>query len=258
MKAQLYDLKGSPLSQIDLPSWVSNNIREDIIQKCLEVENYQARQWYSPFSGAGRRHSASGTISHRRHKWKGHYGKGIARVPRKKMWRRGTQFFWIGAEVSGTRGGRSVHAPSQIRSPLKMNKKEYSIALKNALSTIFINKFILRRYSSLQESDIPKMPVVIETAPKKTKDFIELIKKVLGNSYKVALKQKAVRSGKGKRRGRTFKSNAGLALIKGDKEEIKIKGIQLISAKDISLKDFFPLGRLTIFTRTGLEELNSI
>src|SRR3989338_9377008 len=125
MKAQLYDAKGDKKSDINLPSLFDIKVREDIIAKYFEAEKFSLIQPYSTFKEAGKRHSASGTISHRRHEWKGHYGKGISRVPRKAMYRRGTQFFWIGAEVSGTRGGRQAHPPHGIRRFRKINEKEY-------------------------------------------------------------------------------------------------------------------------------------
>ena len=111
MKAQLFDSKGDKKGDIELPSVFSEKVREDIVMKYLESERQNTIQEHSTYAEAGKRHSASGTISHMRHAWGGHYGKGISRVPRKAMWRRGTQFYWIATEVSGTRGGRRAHPP---------------------------------------------------------------------------------------------------------------------------------------------------
>src|SRR3989344_4359209 len=123
MKATLYSSLGEKKSEISLPTLFDSEIREDIALKYFEAEKFVLRQPYANYDEAGRRHSASGTISHRRHKWKGAYGKGISRVPRKKMWRRGTQFYWVGAEVSSARGGRSIHSPQGLYSTRKINRK---------------------------------------------------------------------------------------------------------------------------------------
>src|SRR3989344_5419986 len=113
MKAHLYSSTGEKKSELELPPVFNTKIRPDIIQKYFEI--LRLRRLSVPDPRAGRKHSAAGIISHKRHDWKGHYGRGISRVPRKIMWRRGTQFFWIGAEVSGMRGGRKAHPPKDPR-----------------------------------------------------------------------------------------------------------------------------------------------
>ena len=132
MKSTVYDIQGKKKKEIELPQMFDAKIREDLVAKYYESEKFTEMQPYFAYAEAGKRHSASGTISHRRHMWKGHYGKGLSRAPRKTMWRRGTQFFWVGAEVSGARGGRRAHPPkpNYIR---KTNKKETVIAMNSAL-----------------------------------------------------------------------------------------------------------------------------
>ncbi len=121
MKATLFDSKGQKKSDLELPAFFNTSARDDVVAKYVEVQKFVVRQPYSSYEEAGKRHSASGTISHKRHEWKGHYGKGISRTPRKTMYRRGTQFFWIGAEVSHTRGGRMAHPPQGIYAHRKIN-----------------------------------------------------------------------------------------------------------------------------------------
>src|SRR3989338_3513964 len=150
MKAKLFDISGNQKADVELPSLFNTKIREDIAQKYFEVDKLQNMFLYSNFKEAGKRHSASGTISHQRHQWKGHYGKGISRVPRKTMYRRGTQFFWIGAEVSSARGGRMAHPPKGIYKLRKVNKKERIFALNSAMASTFNKELISKRYSSLE------------------------------------------------------------------------------------------------------------
>lgn len=253
MKSQLYSSKGEKKGEISLPPLFDSKIREDIVAKYYEAEKFKKMQPYFAYAEAGKRHSASGTISHRRHEWKGHYGKGMSRAPRKTMWRRGTQFFWVGAEVSGARGGRRSHPPkpNYIR---KINQKEITIAMHSALAATAQESFLQKRYSSLQEPSI-KTPIIIESVPKKTKDILSLLKNILGETFSLALKKKTIRHGKGKLRGRKYKSTAGILLVTSKAEKAKMKGIDIRHVNSLSIMDLYPLGRLAIFTQKSLEEL---
>lgn len=253
MKASLFDSEGIKKGELELPEIFNSKIREDIVFKFFEAS--KSRQPYAPYSEAGRRHSASGTISHRRHEWKGHYGRGVSRIPRKTMWRRGTQFYWIGAEVSSARGGRRAHPPKLNRSEKKINKKEQEIAMKSAFAATARKDLVLARYSSLKS--LKDIPVVIESYPKKTKDFISMIKKIFGENFNIAIKNKSIRAGKGKTRGRKYKSNAGALLIVSSEENAKFKGIEIKNVKKVSISDLYPLGRLTIYTKKALEEIGA-
>lgn len=259
MKAQLYDIKGAKKAEIDLPSLFETPIREDIITKVAEVEKFSIIQPYSLSETAGRRHSASGRLRHIRHKWRTAYGKGMSRVPRKTMWRRGTQFYWVGAEVSGTRGGRRVHGPSGYRKPRKINEKEMKIALASALSATARPELIARRYSSLEGKKI-SAPIVIESKLEKikAKDFISALKSILGELFVLAMKNKVVRSGKGKRRGRKYKSNAGILIVTGNKETLKLSGMDIVKVQDLKVLDLYPIGRLTLYTEKALEDLKNV
>ena len=137
MKVDILDLDGKKIKNITLPEQFSEEIREDIIKKAgLAIQSHN-RQPYGSNPEAGKRHSASGTISHMRHAWGGHYGKGISRIPRKQMYRKGTQFFWVGAEITSARGGRRVHGPVLIKRPKKINKNEFLLALYSGLASTF-------------------------------------------------------------------------------------------------------------------------
>ena len=255
MKATIYNLSGHKKGETELPEIFRNKIREDIVLKLFEAERFSAKQRYSPFKEAGKRHSASGTISHRRHEWKGHYGKGISRVPRKTMWRRGTQFYWIGAEAASTRGGRRAHPPRVDRREGKINKKEKIIAMHSAFAATAHENYILKRYSSLDKLNI-KFPIIIESANKiKTKEFIKFLQNLLGEMFNLAIKRKSIRAGKGKSRGRKYKSNAGILLIMGKDENMKMTGIDIKKTNEVNVMDLYPLGRLTIYTEKALEEL---
>ena len=255
-KVTLFAKNGSEKGTVEVPSCFSAVIRDDLAYKAAFVEASNARHPYGPDPRAGRKHSASGRISHQRHHWGGHYGKGISRIPRKTMWRRGTQFFWVGAEISGTRGGRKAHAPHAIVIPKNFNKKELKLALVSAISATASEKYLKARYSTLTSSDFTA-PAVIESLPEKTKDFISAVNSIFKSAASLAFRQKAVRAGAGKRRNRKYKQNAGLLVVIGKDEAPKLSGVEYVPALELSVSDLYPLGRLTLYTQKALSDLNS-
>lgn len=253
MKSILYDIKGSKKGEIELPKVFNMKIREDLAAKYFEAMKFLNIQPYSSDPKAGKKHSASGTISHKRHDWKGHYGRGMSRIPRKTMWRRGTQFFWIGAEISGTRGGRRSHPPQLRKKIRKINKKEVQLAINSALAATADSKYIISRYESLDK--LTTAPFVIESLPQKSKEFITALKSIFNEASHLILKNKKIRAGKGKLRNRKYKSSAGLLLVTAPKEKAKFKGLDIKSVDQLSISDLYPLGRLALYTKKAIEEL---
>jgi large subunit ribosomal protein L4e len=100
-------------------------------------------------------------------------------------------------------------------------------------------------------------PWVLESLPSKTKDTLSLFKKIFGDLFNLILKHKEIRAGRGKSRGRKYKSNAGLLLITGKDEKAKIRGIEVRSLDDVEIADLYPLGRLTLYTKKALVELGA-
>src|SRR3990167_2640874 len=154
MKTNVLDTEGKKTREIELPGFFSGRIREDIVAKVLEA--LKTRQPHSPSLVAGKQHSASGIIRHARRKWRGAYGKGISRVPRKIMSNRGSQFNWVVAEIASTRGGRRAHPPKVITmiNTKKINKKEMNIALVSAINATANGKIMAEKYSRIDEDDM--------------------------------------------------------------------------------------------------------
>ena len=259
MKSAVLDINGKKSKTIELPSCFSQKIREDIIAKVLEAK--KSRQPYAPSLVAGKQHSASGKIRHRRHVWKTHYGMGFSRIPRKIMSRRGARFVWEGAEISSTKGGRRAHPP-RILSMIakKINKKEMKIAMNSAISATADEKEMKKRYKTLKDKKIDDLPLIVE--PKllslKTKQLISNLKKILGkNLFKLALKKKTIRSGKGKFRGRKYKSNAGLLLVVGKNEKLRTNAFDIKNVGNLGIGDLAEggAGRLTLYTEQAIKDL---
>lgn len=259
MKAEILSLDGKKIKEIELPSVFSTKIRDDIVKKAFEVE--KRIQPYGPSPTAGRRHSASGRIRHIRHKWRTAYGKGISRIPRKTMWRRGTQFYWVGAETSGTRGGRQAHPPmvEKMMKEKRLNKKEAIIAFNSAIASTINEKMVRNRYERLNNSKFMKLPIVIESKLEgiKTKNFLDSVEKMLGD-LSIVKKEKSVRAGKGKLRNRKYQKSKGVLLITGNKENVKTKAMDSRKVNELEIKDLYPLGRLTIYTENAIKDLEAM
>ncbi|MFH1500705.1 MAG: 50S ribosomal protein L4 [archaeon] len=259
MKANILSLDGKKKSSVELPSWFNKKIREDICQKYFEAT--KQIQPYGPNALAGMKYSASGKLKHRRHKWKTTYGHGISRIPRKILWRRGDHFYWVGATVASTRGGRKAHAPKpeHFKMQKKINKKEIEIAIQSALSSTGFQDHLIKRYGSIEEIKI-ELPLIVESSllNLKSKEFFGVLRSILGSLNDLTIQKKKVRSGRGKLRGRKYKKNAGLLLIIGSKEQKKLSGIDIKKISDLEISDLWPLGRLTIYTEKAIEELKGV
>ena len=260
MKTHIIHINGEKGKEITLPVAFSNAVRQDIVAKVLEAK--KTRQPYAPSPVGGKQHSASGKIQHTRHAWKTMQGKGISRVPRKIMSRRGSQFNWVGAEIPNAVGGRRAHPPKVISmiNVKRINKKEMIIAMKSALAATGDEKLVANRYERLNGKKLSGLPLVVE--PKitslKAKDLVSSLKKVLGEVlFPISLKQRSVRSGKGKLRGRKYKKNLGLLLVVGEKEGLKTNLIDVKKVKELNVTDLANggVGRLTMYTESAISEI---
>jgi large subunit ribosomal protein L4e len=260
MKTQIYEITGKEKEKIELPSCFSERLRLDLISKV--IESRKKGQPYAPSPVAGRQHSASGIIQHRRHVWKTAYGKGISRVPRKIMSVRGTQFNWVAAEIPSVRGGRRAFPP-RIESRMgesKINKKEMKLALASAISANSKLEFVLKKYETLNEKEVSNLPIVSESKilSLKTKDLLSSIKNILGkNLFEIAIQSKSIRAGRGKMRGRKYKKNAGLLLVIGKDEEIKTNLFDTTNVNNLGVNDLCKggIGRITLYTENAIKEL---
>lgn len=256
MKAQVLDINGKKTKEITTDLF-EEPIREDIIFKVIEA----GRIWqpYSNYYWAGMDRSASGKVRHKRHSWKTTYGKGISRIPRKTMWRRGTQFSWVGAIIPSTKGGRRAHPPKNKINLKKINKKEMKKALLSALTYSSSLDELKKKYASLKNKKIDaKLPLIIDEKilSLKTKEIFKSLDNILGELKNIAIQQKSIRAGRGKSRGRRYRRNSGLLFVIGNNEEKKIKGIEIVKVNELRVSDLAAGGaRLTMFTENAIKNL---
>nr|AJS11591.1 50S ribosomal protein L4P [uncultured archaeon] len=260
MKTAVFDIHGKKAKEIEVPAFFSQPVRGDLISRI--IENKKRFQPYSPSLVAGKQTAASGKIVHRRHVWRSGYGRGMSRIPRKIMSRRGSQFNWVGAEIASTRGGRRAHPPKVVSmlNPMKVNKKESRLALLSALGATANKEQISRRYQRIDEKDLKELPIIVEDkiTSLKTKEFLNALRNILGERlFSVAIGKKITRSGRGKRRGRRYKQNSGMLIVLGKKEDMKVNVADTRNAENLGITNLASggLGRLTIYTERAIKDL---
>jgi len=260
MKADILNTKGEKVKTINLPEQFSEEIRPDVIKRAVLAIQANKRQPYGASTRAGKR--ASAKLSRRRRKYRGAYGHGISRVPRKILTRRGTNFFWVAAVAPGTVGGRRAHPPKAEKIwKQKVNIKERRLAIRSALSATCIKEIVEKR------GHISKhIPIIIESSfenAKQTKEIREALIKLGLEKELERASVKKIRPGKGKSRGRKYKTRKGPLIVVSAKCELQrsannIPGIDISVVNSLNAELLAPgsePGRLTIFTDKAIDRL---
>jgi len=257
----IQDLEGKKVKERKLPEQFSEEYHPNLIKRAVLTLQSNKRQPYGAKPKAGLR--ASARISKRRHDYRGCYGHGISRVPRKVTWRRGTQFGWVGAIVSSAVGGRKAHPPKAEKNwNKKINIKEKRKAIRSAISAT-LNLDLIKERNHI----IPKnYPFIIESKIEdlqKTKEVKLTLEKLGLKDELKRIEVKKVRAGKGKSRGRKYKKKTGPLIVvssncKLTKAGTNIPGIQIIKVENLNAELLAPgtqAGRLTLFTDKAIERL---
>ena len=259
---KIIDLEGKEIGEKDLPKQFYEEVRADIIKRAVLVIQNNNRQPRGASPVAGKR--ASAKVSRRRNNYRGSYGHGISRVPRKVISRRGTRLNWIGAFAPGTIGGRRAHPPKAEKIwTQKINKKERRKAIRGAISATILPKIVEKRGHKLPDN----YPFIVDDkieSIEKTKDVLKALKKIGFEKELDRTKQKTVRAGKGKIRGRKYKKKVGPLIIISKESKImksacNIPGIEICEVKKINAELLAPgtnPGRIALWTNSAIDVLN--
>ena len=259
MKAKVLDLEGKKVKDIDLPKQFNEEYRPDLIKRAFLAIMSHKRQPYGAFEEAGKRYSSK--LSKRRGKYRGSYGKGISRVPRKILTRRGTQFYWVGATIPGTVGGRRAHPPKAEKDfGQKMNIKERRKAIRSAISATVVKEIVGKRGHKFGE----EFPIVVESkfeSLDKTKDVKKVLEKIGLKDEIVRVDERKIRAGRGKMRGRKYKMKKGpLIVVSGEcklmNSSDNIPGVDVADVRYLNVELLAPgsdAGRLCIWSDKSIE-----
>lgn len=251
VKVNVYGINGSSSEKIDLPDVFDTPYRPDIIRKSFNVLHSNKRQPYGADPYAGTRQATASVGK----------GRGQSRVPRLTQGRRA-------ALAPCVVGGRRAHPPKSERDwKEKINKKEKLLAKNSAIAATKDKEIVTKRGHKFD--DKITLPVIVEDkfeSIKKTKDVINALEKIgLYNDVLRATDGKHIRAGKGKRRGRKYKTPKSILIISKKDEILKssgnLTGVDIVKPEKINIEYLAPggdAGRLTIITKSALKEIGGV
>ncbi len=260
MKVPIKSITGTKKSDIDLPLQFEEEVRPDLIKRAVLVAQSNKKQPYGTDPEAGKKYSSK--LSRRRRDYKGAYGIGISRVPRKIMSHRGTRFNWMGATAPNTRGGMQPHPPKAEKIfSRKINKKERRKAIRSAMSASVIKEIVVQRGHIVED-----YPLVVEGDAEKlskTKDVLAMFEKLGLNKELERASRKTQKTGRARRRGRLFKKAIGpLIVVSGKCDLMKsapnIPGVDVVDVYSLNAELLAPgcdMGRLTIYTKNSIDKI---
>jgi len=258
------DLNGKAAGTAHLPKQFTEEYRPDIIKRAVLALQTHSLQHHGTKIGAGSRHNAY--LSKRRHEYRSTYGRGQARCPAKTMSHAGAHFSRQGANVPQTRGGREAHPPRVEKVIIeKINDKERRKAIRSALAATAIKEIVESR--NHQIAHIKEFPLIVSNDFEKISKTAEAVKVLEALGLKAELertKEKKVRAGRGKSRGRIYRKKTGPLIIISKNNKIvnaakNIPGIDVVEAKKLNAELLAPgthAGRLTIITEGALKEIS--
>lgn len=245
VKVNVYSMDGTVKEKIDLPKIFSTPYRPDIIKKSFEVIHSNQRHPYGSDPMAGKRHAVASVGK----------GRGMSRVPRLTQGQ-------AAALAPNVVGGRRAHPPKAQRNwKEKMNKKENMLARNSALAATADKEIVTKRGHRFDEKIT--LPVVVDDDfenIKKTKEIVEVLEKIgIYNDVIRSVDGTHVRAGKGKMRGRRYRTPKSLLIVstkeKVDKSSDNLSGVDITKPHHLNIEHLAPggvAGRLTVFTKSAL------
>ncbi|MEK6837365.1 MAG: 50S ribosomal protein L4 [Nanoarchaeota archaeon] len=263
MKVAVVDAEKGNVGEVELPPQFGEQLHPDLIARAVLAVQSSRRQPYGTDPEAGKRYSAK--LSRRRRNYKGAYGHGISRVPRKTMSRSGTRFNWQGALAPGTVGGRQAHPPKAEKLfGRKINKKENRKAIRSALAATMVASVVSQRGHAIPKN----YPFVAASGLEqlsKTKAVVNALDKFGLAAELMRVAKRTVRAGKGKARGRRYKGKVGPLLVVSTENCGLVRAARNIMGVDVAVVNRLNAnllapgtspGRLTLFTAAAIERLN--
>ena len=264
MELTIFNANNEAVGKKKLPAAFSEPVRKDIIQRAVEVVQANARQPYGADPRAGKK--AAAKLSRRRREYKGSYGKGISRVPRKTLSRNGTQMAWVGAFAPGTVGGRRAFPPGAEKVWTKhINVQERRKAIRSAIAAT-VDKHLVQQHGHKVPSTYPFILDASFETLENTNKIQQAFEKLNLTDELTRAAQKTTRAGTGKMRGRRYQKKVGpLVVVSGPCKlslgARNIAGVDVITVNKLNAELLAPgavPGRLTLFTSAAIDKLEKM
>ena len=250
----VYSVKGEVAGTVEVPAAFSSAYRPDLIKKAVLAAAANGRQPYGSAPLAGMRHSVS--------TWG--KGRGVARVQRLHDGSRATQ-------SPNNVSGRRAHPPKVDKIwAQKVNKKEAKLARLSAIACTGCADCVRARGHEFD--DKVTFPIVVDDAlddVTKAADIMQLFD-AIGIGYDVdrAKDGTKIRAGRGKMRGRKYRTPVSVLIVISDKERnaavfkgaSNLPGVQIEEISTLNTSILAPggdAGRLTVYTKSAIEEIGA-
>lgn len=246
MEASVIDLSGNAKGKIELPKIFEEAYRPDMIKRAVIAAQANRLQPYGSNIYAGMRTSAEG--------WG--VGRGVSRAPRIKDGRRV-------AIVPFAVGGRRSHPP-KVQKDLseKINKKERRKAIRSAIAATANTSIVRSRGHKFDR----ELPIIVEDSLEeltKTSEMREFLQAINLWDDVLRAKNKKIRAGKGKMRGRKYKRKKSLLIVTSEDRGVfratrNLPGTDTVLVESLNAELLAPgahPGRLTIWTVSSLSKL---
>jgi large subunit ribosomal protein L4e len=248
MKANVIDITGNQVGQVDLPPVFDEEYRPDLIKRAVLAAQANRLQAYGPHFYAGMNTSAQS--------WGP--GHGVSRVPRIKNGRRA-------AGIPMARGGRRSHAPQPNADySEKVNTKERQKAIRSAIAATAVPELVKGRGHRFTRG----VPVVVqdnlETITKTSEIRKFLVAAGLWDDVERSKNGKSVRAGRGKMRGRRYRMPKSILVVAGQDQGLgkavrNLPGVDFATPDTLNAELLAPgthAGRLTLWTESSLQKLS--
>lgn len=257
----VHGLDGKQVGEVSLGKVFSEKVRPDLINKCFDAERSEKRQPYGSNPLAGKRTSAH---------YHGERGlrysmmnKEMARL--KRIHNQGPLNMTARFSPQAIKG-RRAHPPKIEKVWfLKVNKKERFKAIRSAIAaTAFKDAIISRGHKA---DGLKAFPIVVSNDFEKIDTAKRVSEVLLSLGLEQELergKEKKVRAGRGKMRGRRYKKKTSILIVASDLKNVKkaasnLAGIDVSEPSKLTVSLLAPggsPGRLTVWTKSALEEVN--
>ncbi|MDI6896106.1 50S ribosomal protein L4 [Methanocella conradii] len=244
MEAAVLDRTGKKTSTIKVPEVFNEAFRPDVIKRAVLAAQANRLQPYGPDRTAGTLTSA--------HSWGS--GRGVAHVPRLNNSSRA-------ARVVQARGGRSAHAPNPNKIfAEKINDKERMLAIRSAVAAT-MNKELVKARGYKYDGELPIVVSDEIESMSKTRDVVAFLNAIGLAADLERAKQKQVRGGKGKMRGRQYRKKVGVLIVVGEDKGIglgarNIPGVDVATLDSVNAELLAPgthPGRLTVWSESAFK-----
>jgi large subunit ribosomal protein L4e len=248
MKANVLTLAGKIKEKIELPHVFDTEYRPDLISRAVlsSITNRLQPKGTDPMAGK------KGSVHM--------FGKGLgqSRTPRMTTGPRRAGF------VPQAVGGHLAHPPkTEKRVQEKINRKERKLAIHSAIAASAKKELVGKRGHLIEE--VKHIPLILEDEIEtvtKTKEIQEIFKAIGVWPDVLKSKDRKIKAGRGKMRGRKYRERKGPLLVVSNASHLfgarNMAGVDVVSIKKLGAEHLAPgacAGRLVIWSRSAIEIL---